>query len=255
MATGGATESIPIPLSRNRAIALGALATLCVGILIAGQVWAMDGKPQHRLIEYEGITIDIAGLPMSGSPQADHVLVEFFDYTCQTCRKLHGYLDETLEHYGDQVAVVYVPVPGDAACNPKVRITNPKRRGACEYAKLALAIWRINPAQFQVFHNWLNDGLKAPPVEEVRRYAIELVGEQPLNEAVEKVVDDQTIAACLELNEDVYLKAKEQGKLHKDHIPKLVIGPNAVMIGLPKSEQSLFDEIEKTLLILLVDSE
>ena len=96
--------------------------------------------------------IEVPEFPTEGPPNAPHLLVLFFDYTCPRCRRMQGYLNQARKRYGDQIAIRYVPVPLDARCNPDVRRTQPSHQAACDYAWLALAVWRADATKFASFH-------------------------------------------------------------------------------------------------------
>ena len=223
------------------------LGLLGLAALIGGQT--LFAQPSHRIItvEYEGLTLDTERFPITGSSNAPHVLAYFFDYTCPNCRAMHRYLKQAEHRYEGQIAVVLIPVPGDASCNSTVRITHPKRRGACEYAKLLLAMWNANTTQFQAFHDWLNKETEPPPLDSARAYATRLVGTKALESATIAIQNDDVIDAGLQINEQVFRIAKENEILRRDQVPKLIINGDSMMIGLPKTIESFFEELERSL--------
>jgi uncharacterized membrane protein len=128
-------------------------------------------------------TLDAGAHPILGSPQAAHVVVELFDYTCPHCRKLHRQMEAARRRYGDQLAILTLPVPMNGGCNRFAGlVSDGPHRFACLYARLALAVWRIDRTKFVQFHAWLMDSDDLRPWDEARRYAAKLVGEEPLEQ-------------------------------------------------------------------------
>lgn len=116
-----------------------------------------------------------------GSPEAEHVVIELMDYTCPHCRKMHAHIQEAMERYGDQLAVVIMPVPLELECNKLVGETDSMHRGACKLAKLSLAVAKTNQSKFIDFHNFLLDKEeKAPTSAQAVVRAFRLVGRKEL---------------------------------------------------------------------------
>src|SRR5579863_5426117 len=63
------------------------------------------------------ITLDIRQWPLLGKPDAKYVFIEMFDYTCPYCRATHQAVRGAMEHFGDNLAIIALPVPLDSACN------------------------------------------------------------------------------------------------------------------------------------------
>jgi uncharacterized membrane protein/protein-disulfide isomerase len=173
----GATLAVLILLFgpwRNSAILLGALGGF---VLIAGQVLVepsyvritpgvgqFDEKGRYAepaeeggavLIQGGWTTLNRAWHPMIGNARAQHVLVEVIDYTCPRCRGLHERLMEAKKSLGDDYALLIVTFPLDKDCNPNVHETESRHRLACEFAKLAHAVFMVDPAKFAEMHAWL----------------------------------------------------------------------------------------------------
>ena len=133
----------------------------------------LDGKLRYVVGE----------MPMIGDPAAEHMLVKYFDYTCEACRDMHEELEKVRRLYPRKFAVIVVPTPLNRTCNPNVLPGVPDHLFACELARLALAVWRANPARFAEFHEALfrQQGRITPA--EARGQAIELVGFEALQRA------------------------------------------------------------------------
>jgi uncharacterized membrane protein/protein-disulfide isomerase len=116
-----------------------------------------------------------------GSPEAEHVVIELMDYTCPHCRKMHAHIQEARERYGDQLAVVIMPVPLELECNKLVGETDPMHRGACKLAKLSLAVAKADQSKFGGFHNFLlHDEEKPPTSAQAVSRAFRLLGRKKL---------------------------------------------------------------------------
>ncbi len=159
--------------------------TNSVSTITAPAVVASAAVADRVLSLYDGrIQLDLKTSPRIGSPSAPHVIVSLFDYTCPHCRSLHELLDHTWQQSRNQLTIVTLPMPLDASCNPLVRQTSSENLNACEYARLALAVWRSKPAAFPQFHSWLFAPLRPPALDEARRYAEHLVGTDALHQAL-----------------------------------------------------------------------
>jgi uncharacterized membrane protein/protein-disulfide isomerase len=115
-------------------------------------------KPQpERKVSFlnDTLTVNVHDEAVIGSPDAPYVIVELMDYTCPHCRAAHEVLKKTLAKYGDQVAVVIMPVPLDGDCNKYVHQTGGPHSGGCKLARLALSVWKVKPTAFSRYHDWL----------------------------------------------------------------------------------------------------
>ncbi len=128
--------------------------------------------------------LDLDRHMVTGKIGAEFLVVALFDYTCSHCRHMHGVLDLARKRYGDQLAIVHVPVPMNTACNPYVRRTAPEHRDACRMARLGLAVWRAKPSAFAEYDDWMFESYQSRSYEEARRRAAELVGAGELNRAL-----------------------------------------------------------------------
>jgi len=166
-----------------------------------------------RLITVLGrrATIDVYEQPMIGSPDAKHLVVKLFDYSCPHCRELHKHMVTARDRYGDELAFVMMPVPLDGACNPSIKKTPPKHIDACKLAKLALAVFHADASKFEQFDTWLNEHEEkaADPVE-ARQLAEKLVGADELAEWL----GNEVIKKHIDFNLQLYDKSR-RGKIPK----------------------------------------
>jgi uncharacterized membrane protein len=183
------------------------------------------------------IELDPHDLPVLGSPDAPYPLAVMTDYTCPHCREMHKLLGHVRDRYGAQVALVILPVPMNAQCNPRIKVTQPRHEYACEVSRLALAVWRRDPKAFvDRMDPWLFDSTLARTPAEVRSEAALLIGADRLRRAEADPWIEQTI------RRSVGLYAQANGGL----IPKLLL-PKDVPPGNVKTEQELFQMLEREL--------
>jgi uncharacterized membrane protein len=134
-------------------------------------------RPSRRIALLGGrLSFDIAIFPILGSPSATHVIADVMDYTCEHCRAMHPMLQAALDAFERELAILAVPAPLEPACNPMIRILDPRYANACTYWRLALAMWQIDPARFPSFHHWLLEGENPPSIDAAKERAAELTG-------------------------------------------------------------------------------
>jgi hypothetical protein len=175
--------------------------------------------------------LNLGELPMIGSPSAPHVIVSLFDYTCHYCRDLHQILQQAHQRFPRQLGIVSLPMPLDANCNHLIRRTPQAHQQACDYARIGLAVWKSNPEVFEQFDNWVFEPASPLPVERVRRYAEQLVGEQTLQKALQDDWVDrqiQTDIAIFQANN----RATQSGRM-----PQLMVGSEISTGPLDRVEQ------------------
>ena len=174
-----------------------------------------DEKPERRLVSIKGgrIQLDARQWPLIGSPDAEHIFVEMFDYGCPHCRKTHTAVREACQTMGDDVAIIVLPVPLNRNCNETVnRRNDPKFRESCELSRLAVACWRVSPQHFREFHDWMFEGSSVPSYASAKQRVDELVGRQAIDEELARTAASKYIAKHVEL-----YKAVGQG-----NVPKLL---------------------------------
>ncbi len=204
-----------------------------------------------RIARYMGgaLHITVQDHPTLGKSSAKHVVTFFVDYTLRECRERNAYLEQIRRRYGDQIAIVPIFSPLNPKCNQYVETeAGPEQANACEYAKLALAVWRARPEQFEQFHNWLMRGGDVVPLPVARAYAAQLVGPGPLQTAL----DDESVSTRLRRDTAIY---QDSGR---GYLPKMLFeateGSAAFQIGKvpPNSEAALFKLLEERLRVMPV---
>jgi hypothetical protein len=222
---------VPRDARRVTAVALAA-----VGVLIAGQIvyrpkqfqvtsvgaGGVEQTPTNRIFQiYEGrFAFNLNDVPLIGSPTASQAMVSLFDYTCHHCRIMHGTLHQIHNTFGNQLAIVSLPMPLDSQCNYTVRTTPAAHSNACEYARLGLAVWRANRKLHAQFDDWLFQPEHPPDFATARQYAAELVGAQNLNAAYADEWINRQLQSSINLYATNFIHVR-QGSM-----PQLIIGTN-----------------------------
>ena len=192
-------------------------------------------QPQRKLVSIlNGVQLDVSQWPLLGHTDAKYVIVEMLDYTCGHCQNTHAAIHGAMQSYGDQLAVVVLPVPLDAKCNPQINATGAEHREACEIAKLAIAVWHVAPERFTEFHGWLLES--KPQYAQALAHAETLVDPAKLHAELQSTVPSDFIKANLKL----YQRASAGA------IPKILF-PRTSAVGEMRSKDSLISLIEREL--------
>jgi uncharacterized membrane protein/protein-disulfide isomerase len=176
--------------------------------------------------------------PTLGSPDAPRLVVMLYDYCCPHCRQTHGELVAALAEQPDRIALVLLPMPRDADCNPHFQETEPRFEHACELARLALAVHRVDPARFAEFDRWLYEPELPRDPHEARRQAESLVPAAALDTALA----DPALEQDIRRNCDAHHQACQQAQI--ELIPVLLSPGLAPYVGKPNADQlqSLLDD-------------
>jgi len=99
------------------------------------------------------ITVDTSRDPYLGAPDAKLTIVEFSDFQCPYCRRVHIMLQTILPAYEDRVKFVFKNLPLGVDCNPilKARYGRDIHPSACGLARLGEAAVRQH--QFWPLHD------------------------------------------------------------------------------------------------------
>jgi uncharacterized membrane protein len=158
-------------------------------------------------------------VPMIGPPDASHVIVSLFDYTCPHCRALHPILLQTQRLFGNRLGIVCLPMPISTNCDKLLPATIHSVSNACEYAQLGLAVWRANRESYRGFDDWMFAPDRPPPLEQARQYAAGLVGKDKLEAALADPWVQKQIATDCELHYANWTVADTP------IMPQLIVGP------------------------------
>lgn len=209
-----------------------------VARLPAGQNADTGPGPDRQVAVLNGkLTLDVHELPVLGDPDAPKLIVLLFDYCCPHCRATHGYLLGGMPRYAGQYALVLLPMPLDAKCNPAIDETEPRFKESCELIRVALAVWRTKPEAFPQFDAWLYEPEQPRTVAEAKAAAAKLVGEAALAAALQDPWIESRIAA------DV----KAYGESGVETLPLLLSPGMDGVVGRPESAEELFEILERDL--------
>jgi uncharacterized membrane protein len=195
---------------------------------------AHPAQATRLLSVHDGLfVLDLNTAPVIGSPAAPTVVLHFFDYTCNHCRTLHTLLAEAHHALGDRLALVSLPVPLDMECNPILQRPMPAHVNACIYARIGLAIWRVQGAQLHAYDDWFFSFPRPPSPEAAQAEAGRLVGTNALAEALRDPWIGEYIAQSISLYHTNYLRYQ------RGTLPLLMVGTNLVS-GIVRNTNQLY---------------
>ena len=199
-----------------------------------------EAKPEisERIVGVAGnkFRLNTRQWPLIGDPDAKYIFVEMFDYTCPHCRRTHGAISGACKRYGDDLAIIALPVPLERKCNSTVSSGGSQHAGACDVACLAVAVWRVKPSVFSEYHDWLFESASNCRVSVARKKAESLVGKDALKEEMDKPYSSQYVARHVELYK----------RMGAGSVPKLLF-PDATLTGSVNSTTTLCNTIEREL--------
>jgi len=248
-------NTAPVILPTAHALMIVLVAIVVTLALITGQMrsvappppqWISQGEDydtgpgaDRYLIILDGLMLRPRDWPMLGSPDAKHIVVYLFDYTCPMCRNTHKHLVRALEIYGDQIGVVCIPAPLSHHCNPVLTKTGEKHEDACDLARAALAVWLGQPDAFTDFENSLLGTGQAPTAAQGNKLALHLLGRGKYRQVLASGVPDAMRTA----GAGIYKIASE--KLGSKGLPKLIWAGGAQKGGGYMIEHGQFQRLEK----------
>jgi protein-disulfide isomerase/uncharacterized membrane protein len=130
-------------------------AALLIAVLILSNYYPQYWKisiPELRVDISSGITED--GHPWIGAEKPELIIVEYYDYRCFQCRKIHYHLRKLIEQYPDKLRIVHRHYPMDHKYNPMVKTRY--HEGAGDLALLAIyaqtkgKFWEMNDLLFSI---------------------------------------------------------------------------------------------------------
>ena len=164
-----------------------------------------------------------------GSPDAETMLVMLMDYACPHCRRTHGHLDVIMAGEPGRWAVVLLPSPLNATCNPHMAETAARFKDSCELTKLAMGVNRADRNRYPEFDAWLFEPETPRTAADARTRAAELVGEDALARAMNLDVTERRIARNTEL----------YGTLEHGTLPVILSPQLDTIIGRSESAEDL----------------
>ncbi len=221
---------------RGDAAIIGVTAFAGLALLIAGQTFVR--KTLYRVTQVSAnppaasagtlrlfndqFHLDPDDLPLIGTSVSSNYMISLFDYTCSHCRKLHPLLRNLARAYTGQLAIISLPVPLDAECNPLLKETAEANAHACDYARLGLAVFHTRPSAFSEFDDWMFDSEPTPTLEAAREKAGDLVGKSELAAALSSPWVQQ------QMKTDVDLYIIDSKAIRNARLPQLLFGTAAI---------------------------
>jgi protein-disulfide isomerase len=129
----------------------GLTAAALAGIMFFPSYWTLSATMPAAGSLPSGLTEE--GHPWIGAQAPELEIVEYADYLCFQCRKMHRYLRQLVAKYPDRIRLVHRHFPMDHEVNALVR--EPFHVGAGKMALLALyaaeegKFWEVNDALFE----------------------------------------------------------------------------------------------------------
>jgi uncharacterized membrane protein len=192
--------------------------------------------PRERILSLLGgkLTLNTYQHPIIGSPEAPHVVVEMISYNCPHCRKLHPLVQKALDRYGDQVAVLVMPIPFEKGCNKLITDEAASHVGACGTVRRACGIARLNPRAFVKFHDFLMSGGDEPPtMEEIVPKSNGLVSRDPLREIIGSPEVKKQVEGYIDLFAQLQAKSRNPKTFG---LPVQILGDHVVNKSVEKVE-------------------
>lgn len=189
----------------------------------------------HRTLRLHGnaFNLDLTDVPMLGSVDAEKVMISMYDYTCDHCRRAHTPIMTAQRYFSNRLAVVSLPMPLDAKCNPWLLRTSGQHENACELARLALAVWRADRKRFPEYDDWVMTSEDALKPESARKRALELVGLMALERSMVDPWIYQTLKTSTSLYRTNWLVSQSSA------MPMMVIGTN-IISGAMRNPDEIF---------------
>jgi hypothetical protein len=158
---------------------------------------------------------------------------------------MHGIIKQALARYGDQLAIIVMPIPFEKGCNKFITTDVGSHPGSCVTARLAIGIAEIRPPQFVKFHDWLMSGdeEKPPKLEKTLPKAYELAGRDRLRTYIRGEEVNQRLAEYV----DLYSKLRSAPGTRSDFgLPVQILG-DKLMSGKVEKEEDVFKAWEEHL--------
>jgi uncharacterized membrane protein len=183
---------------------------------------------KERIVKFLGgtLSLDVYKHPLIGSPEAPHIAIEMVSYDCPHCRKMAAMMSEVLERYGDQVALLIMPVPLDKDCNKLVTDPTMLHPGACGTARRVCGVAKFSPSDFAKFHEFLMTGKEVPPMEKVIPKGNSLANRDKLRDFVNSPEAKKQVDGYVELFGKLQAQSKGNGKSFG--LPVQILGDKVV---------------------------
>lgn len=139
---------------KKQAIPTFALFFVCVALLhlFMPHYWEFSPPPLRAEIP-KGITED--GRPWIGAEKPRLTIIEYTDYLCFQCKKMHFYLRQLVSQHPDKIRIVHYHYPMDDRYNPTI-VPEPFHVGSGKLSLLAIyaatqgKFWKMNDVLFDI---------------------------------------------------------------------------------------------------------
>ena len=163
-------------------------------------------------------------LPVTGDPDAPHVISLLFDWQCSHCREVHGMLPDVVDRLQGKVAFMLCPISLSRQCNPLIPQGNTDRfTGSCQLLHIGLALWRTDPIAYSSYEEWYwgdpSKGWNPPGVEDATAYASNLIGAERLESAMK----DPWIESYMQTVLQIFSRTSSGGH---SAVPRMIYGNN-----------------------------
>ena len=163
-------------------------------------------------------------LPVTGDPDAPHVVTLLFDWQCSHCRQVHGMLPDVVDRLQGKVAFMLCPISLSRECNPLIPQGSTDRfTGSCQLLHIGLAVWRTDPIAYSRYEEWYwgdpAKGWNPPGVEEATAYASKLIGAGKLESAMK----DSWIENYMQTVLQIFGRTSSGGR---SAVPRMIYGNN-----------------------------
>ncbi len=176
-----------------------------LGILALGgtaYLWAWSHRPQSVELA-PGVSIQVEGDPVYGPEKAPITIIEFSDYQCPACRRMHPTLREIVDNYKGKVRLIHKNYPLDANCNQSMNShMHPQACDAAYASECALTM--IDDYETYSELLWRADDLSKPALIEL---AVKMGADSKAfnecmlsNETKLKVFEDVKAGDLIEIN-------------------------------------------------------
>ncbi len=180
------------------------------------------------------VKLDLARTPLWGDPLAPHKMVSLYDYTCHHCAQMHSRVVEVFRAFSNRLAVISLPMPLDGQCNSIIQRTPRAHQGACNYARIGLAVWHAKRTALEPFDDWMFEQFhlsnRPPALVTATNKAVELVGAAAFEAAVRDPVVEQLLTSSIAIYS---IGGRQYGK---GAMPQFIISTN-ILTGTPETAE------------------
>ncbi|MFO8056760.1 MAG: thioredoxin domain-containing protein [bacterium] len=131
------------------------LSAAAAAVVIAGGGLAafnlLAGRPAELKL-VKGVNIDLSEDPATGPFRAPVTVIEWSDYECPHCNRMHQRVEDLLKKFRGKIRHVHKSYPLNPKCNPYV--SRPQHLHACEAAKAAECAFQMGHYKSYIRKLW-----------------------------------------------------------------------------------------------------